>query len=133
MQSTEADSADRADGLLALGLAGLGALAQLPFLARPVNYDETNFLVLVRGAALNPWAPHNVMVNWQGTTERAFDVLSNPPGIAWFLAAFERAFGDGEALPISALRAAMLLWTLPTALGAVWLARALCVPAERRW
>ena len=29
--------------------------------------------------------PHNVLVNWQGTTERAFDVLSNPAGIAWIL------------------------------------------------
>jgi hypothetical protein len=132
VKSPESTAADRADPLLALALAGLAVLVQLPFLNRPVNYDETNFLVLARGAMLNPWAPHDVPVNWQGTTERAFDVLSNPPGIAWFLAVFAQAFRDGDALPIPALRGAMLLWALPTALGAVWLTGALCSPTERR-
>ena len=59
---------------------------QLPWLGRPVHFDEANFLTLARGAALDPWRPHDVWINWQGTRERAFDVLSNPPGIAWFLA-----------------------------------------------
>ena len=31
------------------------------------------------------WAPHSVMVNWEGVREPAFDVLSNPPGLAWWL------------------------------------------------
>jgi hypothetical protein len=58
----------------------------LPFLAKPVHLDDANFLVLARGAALDPWRPHALQINWQGTTERAFDVLSNPPGIGWWLA-----------------------------------------------
>lgn len=58
----------------------------LPFLAKPVHLDDANFLVLARGAALDPWRPHALEINWQGTTERAFDVLSNPPGIGWWLA-----------------------------------------------
>ena len=61
-------------------------LLQAPWLARPPNHDETNFLALARGAALDPWRPHDVRINWQGVEERAFDVLSNPPGIAWWLA-----------------------------------------------
>ena len=61
-------------------------LLQGPWLARPVHYDEANFLVLARGAVADPWRPHAAMVNWQGVRERAFDVLSNPPGIAWWLA-----------------------------------------------
>jgi 4-amino-4-deoxy-L-arabinose transferase-like glycosyltransferase len=55
-------------------------------LGRPPHFDEVNFLVLARGAAEDPWRPHEVLINWQGTTERAFAVLSNPPGIAWWLA-----------------------------------------------
>ena len=68
-----------------LVLLGLIAV-QLPWLWRPVDIDEANFLVLARGAALDAWRPHDIAINWQGTEQRAFDVLSNPPGIAWWLA-----------------------------------------------
>lgn len=102
------------------------ALVQAPFLDRPVNYDEANFLTLTRGALADPAAPHNILINWQGTTERAFDVLSNPPGIAWFLAAVQHLGGDAIAVQ----RAAMLIWTLPTAFGAVWLAETFSAPRE---
>lgn len=107
--------------------AGLIAL-QAPFLDRPVNYDEANFLTLARGAALNPWAPHDILINWQGKTERAFDVLSNPPGIAWFLAAVQSLFGES----ILAQRAAMCVWLVPTALGAVRLAAEFSPAREAR-
>lgn len=76
---------------------------QVPFLTRPVHYDEANFLVLARGAATDPWRPHDVRINWQGTEERAFDVLSNPPGIAWWLAPVVDA-------PVPMQRAWMLPW-----------------------
>ncbi len=58
----------------------------LPFVTKPVHVDDANFLRLAQGAAQDPWRPHDVLINWQGTTERAFDVLSNPPGLAWWLA-----------------------------------------------
>jgi hypothetical protein len=61
-------------------------MCTLPSLGRPPHIDDTNFLVLARGARLDPWRPHAIPINWQGTTERAFDVLSNPPGIGWWLA-----------------------------------------------
>ena len=61
-------------------------LCTLPTLFRPPHIDDANFLVLARGARLDIWRPHAIPINWQGTTERAFDVLSNPPGIGWWLA-----------------------------------------------
>lgn len=65
--------------LLALGMV-------LPFVDKPVHIDDANFLVLARGAAADFWRPHAIDINWQGTTESAFAVLSNPPGIGWWLA-----------------------------------------------
>lgn len=93
-----------------------------------MNYDEANFLTLARGATLDPWAPHNVLINWQGRTERAFDVLSNPPGIAWFLALVQAMAGDGVLVQ----RAAVALWLIPAAFGAMWLSGAFSAPGEVR-
>lgn len=97
---------DRLALLLLMGLF-------MPFVGKPVHVDDANFLVLAQAAAEMPWTPHAVLINWGGTTERAFDVLSNPPGIAWWLA------------PVSNLDPAwMHLWMLP------WLAVA-AVGAKR--
>jgi hypothetical protein len=99
-------------------------LVQVPWLTRPVHYDEANFLTLARGAVADPWRPHAISINWQGTRERAFDVLSNPPGIAWWLAPV-------QGLPIPAQRAWMLAW-LPVALfGALKLGRRFARDPER--
>jgi hypothetical protein len=62
----------------------LGCL--LPFLNKDIHIDDANFIRLAEGVQLDAWRPHDVMINWQGTTERAFDVLSNPPGVGWYLA-----------------------------------------------
>lgn len=64
----------------------LAFAAVVPFVGKPVHVDDANFLALARGAAADFWRPHAIDINWQGTTERAFDVLSNPPGIGWWLA-----------------------------------------------
>jgi len=84
----------------------------LPFLRKPVHLDDANFLALARGAASRPWRPHAIRINWQGTTEPAFDVLSNPPGLAWWLAPFTE-------LPVWAQHAAMLPW-LALAIWGAW-------------
>ena len=73
-------------GLRATSAALICFALVLPFLTKPVHLDDANFLVLAKGAAMDPWRPHAISINWQGTTERAFDVLSNPPGIGWWLA-----------------------------------------------
>ena len=83
----------------------------LPFAGKPVHLDDANFLTLARGAAADPWRPHDVLVNWQGTTERAFDVLSNPPGIAWWLAPVAEA-------PVMVQHLAMLPWLILAIFGA---------------
>ena len=93
--------------LLSFGLS-------LPFLAKPVHVDDANFLMLAQGAELDPWRPHAIPVNWQGTLEPAFQVLSNPPGIGWWLAPV-----------IEALIWVKHLWMLPWLLLALWGAGAL--------
>ncbi len=85
-------------------------------MGRPADFDEVNFLTLTRGAAAAPWRPHDVGINWQGSTERAFDVLSNPPGLAWWLAPLVDA-------PVWAQRAAMLPWLVLAAWGCWQLGR----------
>lgn len=81
----------------------------LPFVSKPVHVDDANFLRLAQGASLDPWRPHDVLINWQGTTERAFDVLSNPPGIAWWLAPVH-----------DASEVVLHLWMMPWLLLALW-------------
>lgn len=49
---------------------------------KPVHLDEANFLAMTKGEF---WKPHSIEINWEGRTQSAFDVLSNPPGMAWYL------------------------------------------------
>ena len=75
-------------------------------LGKPVHIDEANFLALTAG----DWhRPHEVVINWQGKSQRAFDVLSNPPGIAWWLWPVRNQ-------PIWLMR----LWMMPWVFGALW-------------
>jgi hypothetical protein len=105
-------SSRRLQALTALLLAGL----VLPFLGKPVHVDDANFLALAAGAHADCWRPHAVVLNWQGHAERAFDVLSNPPGIAWWLAPVVHA-----PLPVQHLW--MLPWLALAAWGAARLGR----------
>ncbi|MCP4806185.1 MAG: hypothetical protein GY913_05305 [Proteobacteria bacterium] len=95
--------------LLAFGLV-------LPFVDKPVHVDDANFLVLARGAALDFWRPHAIDINWQGTTEPAFEVLSNPPGIGWWLAPVHDA-------SVAVQHLWMLPWLLLALFGAARLGR----------
>ncbi|HJN74151.1 MAG TPA: hypothetical protein QGF58_09490 [Myxococcota bacterium] len=89
----------------------LAFAAVLPFVGKPVHVDDANFLTLARGAAADAWRPHAIDINWQGTTERAFDVLSNPPGIGWWLAPVHDA-------PVLLQHLWMLPWLLLALFGA---------------
>lgn len=93
---------------LALAAAYLGVLV-VPFLAKPIHIDDANFLALARGAALDAWRPHAIQINWTGTAQSAFDVLSNPPGIGWWLAPV-------HASPVWVMH----LWMLPWLALALW-------------
>lgn len=86
-------------------------LLLIPFWGKPVHIDDANFLVLAEGARADAWRPHAISINWQGSTELAFDVLSNPPGIAWWLAPMISG-------PVWLQHAWMQLWLLPAVWGA---------------
>lgn len=75
----------------------------LPFVGKPVHVDDANFIAMAQHARVDPWRPLDFEINWQGTSERAFDVLSNPPGIAWWLA----PVAEG---PVWLMHLAMLPW-----------------------
>ena len=95
--------------LLALGLIGL---------AKPVHLDDANFLALARGVQVDAWRPHAVEINWQGVSQPAFAVLSNPPGIGWWLAPV-------VALPVWVMHLCMLPWLALAAWGAAKLGGAI--------
>ena len=93
---------ERLSMLLILGLS-------LPFLGKPVHIDDANFLAMAQHAAQDPWRTHSFTINWQGTSETAFQVLSNPPGVAWWLA------------PVSHLSVFWIhMWMLPWLILAMW-------------
>ena len=84
-------------------------LYSLLVITKPVHIDEANFLMLTKG---NFWNPHNILINWQGRTQTAFDVLSNPPGIAWFLYPVKN-------ISIIGMRLWMMTWSV-LALWSFW-------------
>lgn len=88
----------------------------VPFANKPVHIDDANFLMLAEGAARDPWRPHSHLINWSGKTEPAFDILANPPGIAWYLAPVRKA-------PDWVLHLWMLPWLILGAWGCRQLGR----------
>ncbi len=104
-----------------LPLFALQAGLLAPSLGRPPHIDDPNFLRLAEGALRDPWRPHAIPINWQGTTERAFDVLSNPPGVAAWLAPLV-----GMKAPIALLHLWMWPWMALSAWGCVQLGRVVC-------
>ena len=93
---------ERLSTLLILGLT-------LPFLGKPVHIDDANFVAMAEHAARDPWRPHDFIINWQGSSESAFHVLSNPPGIAWWLS----PVADASVV-------VMHMWMMPWLLLAIW-------------
>lgn len=115
---SHADATLRPRSLRKWGLAlGLFAVLYVPFSAKPVHIDDANFLMLAEGASRDPWRPHSILINWSGQTEPAFDILANPPGIAWYLAPVRQA-------PEWVLHLWMLPWLALAAWGCRQLGRA---------
>jgi len=92
-----------------LSLYLLAAALFLPFIGKAVHVDDANFIRLAEGARADLWRPHSIEINWQGTMEPAFNVLSNPPGIGWWLAIATEA-------PVWFMHLMMFPW----ALLAIW-------------
>ena len=74
----------------------ISLLTTIPFLGYAFHVDEPNFLALARHSVPNPLRLYDFPINWIGTTERAFDVLSNPPLVPWYLAAVVAVAGERE-------------------------------------
>lgn len=74
--------------------------------------DEPNILAIAQQIAQFPLDPYGFEINWLGTSERAYEVLANPPLVPYWLAAWGELFGFSE----KATRVAML----PFALLAMW-------------
>ncbi len=113
---------NRASRISAAALVVLGLV--LYCVTKPVHIDDTNFLRLAEGAAQDPWRPHDITINWVEVTQRAFDVLSNPPGIAYWLVPVRHA-------PEWVMHLWMLPWLALALFGTARLARAFEVPEER--
>ncbi|MFM7200950.1 MAG: hypothetical protein ACKO6N_09190 [Myxococcota bacterium] len=76
----------------------LALLLSLPFLDKAYHIDDANFLHLAEQAQQSPLGLYHAAINWGGSAERAFDVLSNPPGVAWWLALVRKLGGSAEWL-----------------------------------
>lgn len=65
----------------------LAFLLWLPGAQRPFHIDDPNFLRMAQHATVvDPLGLYDFQINWGGSPERAFDILSNPPGGPWLLA-----------------------------------------------
>ena len=74
----------------------LSLLAGVPFLHQAFHVDDPNFLALARHASPDPLRLYDFSINWRGTNEVAFDILSNPPLVPWYLAAVAAVAGGRE-------------------------------------
>lgn len=93
------------------GIGSLGALVlllwcgiALAFSGSAFRIDEPNMLAVARQIAAEPLDPYGFEINWLGSSEPAFNILSNPPLLPYWLAAWASIFGWTE----SAIRMAML-------------------------
>lgn len=105
---------------LALALAVLAAL--VPFLNKPLNFDDPLFVWTAHHIQTHPADPYGFEVNWYGTPEPMWQVTKNPPLACYYLAIWAAVFGWSEL----ALHAAMLLPALAVILGTHRLARHFC-------
>ncbi|MCP3980930.1 MAG: glycosyltransferase family 39 protein [bacterium] len=107
-----------------IGLLCLGLLA--PFSAKAVHVDDPLFLRTAQRIAEAPGDFFGFEINWFGVPQPMSEVMSNPPGFAYFLAGWGSVFGWSEA----ALHWGAFLWAAVAAVGVHRLARHLCPRAE---
>lgn len=87
-------------------------------LKRPVTIDDPLFLKAAEQIRRDPMRPLDVVTYWSGNPEPLWDVLKNPPGIAYWFALVEALGGRSEL----ALHLAVLPFTVAAVLAGVWLA-----------
>jgi hypothetical protein len=97
-------------------------LALLPFLTKPVNFDDPLFIWTARHIQHHPADPYGFKVNWYGSETPMSEVTQNPPLASYYVAFWTVFFGWSEA----SLHAAFLLPAIAVVLGTYRLARRLC-------
>jgi hypothetical protein len=97
-----------------------GSLA--PFAGRAFHIDDPLFLWTARQVLAAPAHFYGFKLNWSGLEMQMTDVMCNPPGMAFFLAAAASVVGWREF----ALHAACLLPAIAAGLGVLQLARSFC-------
>ena len=108
-------------------LACLTVLLLAPFLSRPLNIDDPLFVWTARHiAAGHPVDFYGFRLNWYGVVSPMAQVMENPPGVAYLLAAVGRVAGWGEV----GLHAALLPAAVAAVVGVHRLAAPLC---RRPW
>jgi 4-amino-4-deoxy-L-arabinose transferase-like glycosyltransferase len=91
-------------GFPALLVLGFWCAIVLTFSSSAFRIDEPNMLGLARQIAAEPLDPYGFEINWLGTSESAFNILSNPPLLPYWLAGWASIFGWTEM----SIRLAML-------------------------
>lgn len=99
-----ADALNRRVGFLELLFLGFWCAIVLAFGNSAFRIDEPNMLALARQIAAEPLDPYGFEINWLGTSEPAFKILSNPPMLPYWLAGWASIFGWTEM----SIRLAML-------------------------
>lgn len=87
------------------GLFGLASAAfltawivvQLFFVPTAFRVDEPNIIAIARAIAGNAIDPYGFVINWIGEPQPAFEVLSNPPGLPYWIAGWASLFGWSES------------------------------------
>lgn len=94
-------------------------VAQALFAPSAFRIDEPNLIAIARQISRQPLDPYGFSINWTGTTERAFDVLANPPLLPAWLSTWAALFGWSE----TSLRLAVLPFSIAALALFVSLAR----------
>lgn len=103
----------------ALRVLGLVAAVALPFLDKAFHIDDPIALRLVANVRADPFDPFAGEISYHGWPESLFEVETNPPLLAYWLAPFAAAFGPSEI----GLHAAMAPFLLLLAVSALSLGR----------
>jgi 4-amino-4-deoxy-L-arabinose transferase-like glycosyltransferase len=97
-------------------------LALLPFVHKAFHIDDPLFLWTARQIQEKPADFYGFRVNWNGRRSPMYEVMQNPPGMAYFLAGTAAVFGWTEA----ALHLACLAPAIAAITGTWSLARRFC-------
>ena len=116
------DVAGRRSRRSLLTVGAIALLVLLPFLGKAFHVDDPLFLWAARQVTAHPLDPYGLDGNWDGHTQRFFEFMQNPPGVAYYLAVAAGVVGWGEV----GLHAAMVPVGVAAVVGTYLLAAEFC-------